>query len=372
MAIRFMEGFEVALDEPYFTRLYQTVSGTLDGTPNPTGRETGSAARSSSTGDLELTTPLLVASPDNTWFTNIAVKFVDTIGLATGTTVFPGLTIMRGASEQITIDFIPDNRDCGNFIKIRVARGGTVLGTTTLAMASTYWHYLEIKAVLRTGVNGSVEIKVSQQNNTTVQWLNLTGINTANSGSDGADTFRLRWSGNDTSGGHIDYDDWIIYDTTGGVNDTFLGPTTIIGMIPSGTGNTMNWTLDGGATSIADAWDDPYNAQSVADDDRRVTSDTVGLVALAALPNNAYLGSTTVRGIMVRTTMGMDSTGTRTIKHYLRNTVLPGETEGTKSFVVSSTSYVGNYEVFDVDPNTAGAFNTASLNGLETGVKMTA
>lgn len=370
--IRWVEGFEIALDEPYFARAY-TTTGVLNASPNPTGREQGFAARSDGNGDLELETPALSAV-SNTWFNGFAVKFVDNPGLPTGTTIFPGLTIKSGGSDQLTIDFVDANQQFGNQVIIKVRRGATVLGTSTVPIISGYWYYIEVKAVVRTGTNGSVEVKMGLLNAVTTDVINVTGINTANTGSDGADRMKLRWSNSGNASHRIDFDDWVVYDNTGALNNNFLGPVSIIGLTPNGTGATMNFTLQGTATSIADAWGDPVASQSTSQDDKKVSADTVGEIALAAYSNTAaYVTSgASILAVCVRTTAAMDSSGTRTIKHQVRDTVAAAEVTGTLAIVLSDTTMRDYEEIFESNPVTTNPWDKAALDGLQVGAKVTA
>jgi len=368
--LRHLESFDYAADEGYFDRYY-TRTGTLGGVAAvPPGREQGIGASSDSNTALVLTTPALSAV-SNTWIQGIGVYWGE---IQTGLTTFQGLSFMSGASEQVAIDFIPANTDAGSFVLVQARRGVAILGTSVLgAMTPTFWYYVEVKSVVRTGANGSIEVKVGFRNSPTVTVLTLTGINTANTGVDGADRMRIRWSTSGTAlANRLTYDDWYVCDSTGAANNDFLGPTTVLGFIPNGTGNTMTWSLAGGAASVQDALDDPANTQSVGNDDTRITADTVGQIALASYPNHTYLGNTTIRGIMVRSTAGMDTTGTRTIKHRLRNTTLPAETDGVSSFVLAGTTWVEYTEVFETDPNTAAAWTKAGLDGLEIGTRVSA
>lgn len=372
--LKFLESFDLAADEGYFDAAYGTRTGTLDATtPNPAGREQGNAAQANSNTALELTTKALVGSPSNTWFTGIGVQFIDAAGLATGLTAWQGISFMSGATEQCSLDFIPANTDAGNFVLIQARRGATILGTTTVGITPQFWYYVECNVVARTGTNGSIEIKMGFRNNATTAVLTLTGINTANLGSDGIDRMKLRWSTSGAAlGNRVAFDDWYICDNTTGTNNTYLGPTTILGLIPNGTGATQQWSLAGGAPSIQVALQDTFNSATTPGDDSRITAETIGQIALASYPNSTYLANTTVRGIMVRSRAGMDTTGTRTIKHRLRNTSTATETDGSLSFVLSGTAWAEYSEVFEVDPNTSVAWTKTGLDALELGARVTA
>lgn len=114
--------------------------------------------------------------------------------------------------------------------------GGTVLGTTDADVAPAgSWAYIEVKVVLH-DTAGSVVVYADG-----VNVLNLTGIDTRNGGTDPTiDRIQI-------FGGY--WDDLVILNGAGSVNNDFIGDVTVESILPSGNGTTSNGVgSDGNST----------------------------------------------------------------------------------------------------------------------------
>ena len=376
MTLRWIEGFERLQDETIAARLYTNVSGSFNHA-SIEGPRGGLCADSS---NLVARTPVLVGSVANTWVTGIAMR-VTAGQLDSAPAARPYISLRNSAGEQLKLEIIdaPDtSKPGGAYYKLRVMRGAVELARTVerfSGLASDLeWTYIEFKATVRTGVNGSFSLKFTKRKGTTqtATWdAANTGINTANQGSDGADRAEFAWT-TGSAGDRMGYDDIYILDSAGTVNNDFLNPVYIEGITPSANGNSTDWVLAGGATNLEDAWNEPVGSQSLAEDDKRVTSDAVGQISLATMTNLVDITNTTIIGVQARMFGKMETTGSRDVQiMYRKTTGGAAQTNGgTKTF--TSTAFDALADTQELDPNTGAAWTITNINGEELGVKLSA
>src|SRR6185436_10261763 len=183
--------------------------------------------------------------------------------------------------------------------------------------------------------------------------------NLANAGSNQADIWAIRTSTNFST--NVLIDDNYILDTTGSVNNDFLSPVIIEGILPNGAGTTTQWTPSAG--SNFDNVDDPGNA--VPDDAGAGgfnSSDTSGQKDTYAFQDlTQILG--TIHFVQLGTQLAMAAAGSRSIKTKFRDN---GGTEAdiaTKS--VASTAYDEFVDVMDLNPQSAAAWDVTDIQGGE-------
>lgn len=143
---------------------------------------------------------------------------------------------------------------------IELRRGdGTLLGTTSLGLTQSVYHYIEGEIVTATS-GATAKLWIDG-----VQALDLTGLNTANSGSNGWDTFRL------ASGQSMDtrFDDVYLCDGSGSLNITRRGDCRVDALYPTGAGANTGFTpLSGSNYQMVDETapdaDTTYNLAATA------------------------------------------------------------------------------------------------------------
>jgi len=381
MALRWFEGFEthrltVLMGRKYAAgATFATVTGTVAG-----WQSKGFCADCSNNGGtVDLTTPPLVGSVQNSWIMGWAWMMDDPGGLSSSQTTFPTVALHNSVGQQLQFEMVAynsENKPGGFYWRLQVRRGSTVLATSTKIFELSQWYYIEVKATVRTGTNGSFAMRWWTPFSTsatvdTFQGATITGINTANQGTDGADRARmsLQSAPLTSSADAIRADDWYVCDSTGSINNDYLGKQMIEEMQPNGNGNSIVWDLAGGATSVTDAWAESALAQSTTEDDKRVTSDVTDEKELATYTDLAVHLKNTIRGVMLHTDHKMDTAGQRNFVPLLRKTTgTPAESEGTQ-VLVTGTAVTGSSEVFELDPNTGAAWTQTNLNAAEFGVK---
>jgi len=372
MTLRWLEGAQGCRNTTIFSRLYAALAGTVGTTPSD---QFGRSLVAS--GNLVLTTPALVGSVQNTWV--VGFRFNMTSGvLDTSPSARPGMMFRDSVGEQVRIEAVDTSSSApGNSkFKLRVMRGATELARTVEEFSQNNsvnnWTYFEWKVTINTSTNGSFSLiwHTHKSKNNTATWdAANTGINTANQGTAGADRIRISW---DTGGtDQLTLSDIYVLDSVGSVNNDSVGEIYIEGLDPDGNGTTLDWNLAGGASSLEDAINEDAATQSVGEDDKGVTSDTVSDIELATMSNLSLITNATIVGIQVRMYGKMDTTGSRNIEFYYRKTTGSPATVGSGTLLaLTSTSFAGAADTRETDPNTAAAWVIADINAMQLGFQL--
>jgi hypothetical protein len=232
----------------------------------------------------------------------------------------------------------------------------TIIGAASVAtqMSSTRFHYVEWKVLFSTTV-GTVVVKLD---GTTI--FNLSGVNTGGANSDNVQIGPV--SGG-ASGWNQDYDDFWVCDTSGSVNNDFLGDRRIYTLYPSGNGNYSQLARTGGTAS------GNYTAVQEAQQDSDtsyVSSATAGQIdsyAFDDLPATAA----TVNAVQFNQVARKDDAGTRQIAPFQRNVTT--DSVGATSANLSS-SYDDIRTISEVSLQTASAWTVSEINASEFGTKI--
>lgn len=343
MALRWFEGFETHRVSSQLSRKYASTAGFGAGT-SEAGRVSGNAM----SGQIVLVSKSL--GLDNTWTIGFGLYVPANFTASTN-----GVYLEKGALEQVHVGFV---NTAGSF-NLTVQRGATVLGTTSANFAYGIWHYFELKVTVRTGTNGSYELRQNE-----ISVLSGTGVNTANAGSDGADIFALRCTNVANR-----WDDIYVCDSVdlgdGLPNNDFKGDSQIRGGLPNavgdvqqftpGTGTTHHTLVDDGATSA------PTDGTDVVHSDTNGQKELFGFGDLAAVNGNIY-------GLMICSQMAMNAAGARTLKHVYRN--LADAEFNPANFVVNSTAYTEFQDVLPINPISALPWTETEINDAQFGVEV--
>lgn len=236
---------------------------------------------------------------------------------------------------------------------LKVYRDTTYLGITPPGSfnAST-WHYIELKVVFSNTV-GSVEIKIDG----TTQ-LTLTDIDTSHSGNEQCTGIQLLGQANNP---WTFFDDLYICDTTGTVNNDFLGDITITTLYPTSDGNSSDFTPSTGTDHYALV----DEAQLVGDTDHNESS-TVGHKDLYGV--TTFSGTDNILGVQVVAAVKNTDTGTMSVRPLSRSGAIPADNEGD-SFTLSQTMKAAMH-VFEKEPTDDVAWTAAKVNAAEFGLKV--
>lgn len=378
MALRWLEAFQGSRNATIFSRLYTSVSGTLGSNfVDEFGRsQFGSAT-------LTATTPALVGSVQNTWIIGFGFQ-VSSGSLADAPSAFPFISLRDSVGEQLRCEIVADNaspaKPGGFYYKIRVMRGATELARTVQRfdgnISAEHRTYFDFRAVVRTSTNGSftLQYRTFKGASATATWSAAnTGINTANQGTDGSDRSQISWN-TGTGAAQVSFSDIYLCDNTGAKNNAELGPLYSEGLKPAGNGSTLQWTLAGTAVSIEDALNEAVATQNTTEDDRRITSDTVGDISLATMTDLSALvrAASTFIGMQVDLYGKMETVGSRDVQFFYRKTTGSPAQTGGGILDLDSTTIVGEADVQENDPNTGTNWVLADINGIQLGVELDA
>src|SRR4051812_5211725 len=124
-------------------------------------------------------------------------------------TAFIGMQMFDGTTTQVELRV-------NSTSQLYVTRNNTTLGTSTLALTpGSGWHYIEWQVTINS-TTGAAQVWVDN-----VSWLNLTNVNTNNSGT--AQVNKIRYSGMSSSSPGGYWKDMVWLDTASGINTTRLG-----------------------------------------------------------------------------------------------------------------------------------------------------
>lgn len=257
---------------------------------------------------------------------------------------FMALYSDSGSTSQVSLRF-------STIGQIQLYRGGTLVATSTRTLSLNQWNFIELKTHVD-DVSGTMEVRVDG-----VSWVTFSG-DTRNAGTSPA----IDVIGFGTYAGVNQYiDDLYICNTTGTVNNDFLGDVRIETIKPNANGSSSmftgsdgnkidNYLLVNEATpSAAD-----YVASSVAGDK--------DLYAFGDLSNPGSV----VKGVQINSFAAKSDTGLRSIT----NLVKSGATEATGSTTALSTSYNTTSDIKELDPATNAAWTVSGINGAEFGVRV--
>ena len=234
-----------------------------------------------------------------------------------------------------------------------VSRAGVVLGTSTAAplpVSTTIWGYIEMKVVISDTV-GSVEVRA---NGDPTPILNLTGQDTRNGGtSTNMDMVKLYASNGNWSG----WDDLYVCNTSGTVNNDFLGDVRVYTLSPTGAGSSTQFTPLGGA-NYTNVDEQPYNTTDY------VSSSNIGdidLYAMADVPAGTILGAQTVF-IAQKSDAGLGQ---------LRSVLRSGATNYFGATKVLASGWLTYQDTIrEVDPATSAVWTLSGINAIEAGAQV--
>lgn len=378
MTLRHVEGFDATIDDARLARFYESYSGSqLLSADN--GMHFGTGAEGF---DTVLRTLPLVSPNQNTWVVGFAFRPDNTTEVDSGGPAYPYVALRNDDGEQVRLEFFTDNpsstKPGGTYYKLRVMRGATELAATdqhfeiaTGADQNTGWIYFEWKVTVDNS-SGTFELKYHKRSGhpgeQTATWDSATSsLDTQDQTSTGVNRLELSWETGNISR-PVAFDDIYVLDSVGSVNNDYLGRVAVVVQKPAdpAAGDTNDWSLTGGAADLNDAWDE---LQSGGSDDKRVTSNTTNDVTLSQVDAVPFLLTTTIHGVVQQLSCKMETSGSLTLHHrWRKTTATAAETDGS-SFSVSSTTWTGDSDLRELDPNTAAAFVRADLDSYQHGLR---
>ena len=278
--------------------------------------------------------------------------FITTTGLTTDRTLIIGAAIkIKTATGNGYVYTLLDIANSSTGIRLKYANGelsvylNTTLinGTSGLSLSAGVWYYIEFKVYCDTTA-GTYEVRVG-------------GVNVLNGIVNTQYTSTLNYYSKvrlGVSTAYLSYDDLYICDSTGTVNNNFLGNCKVETLRPTGD-SVVTWTPDTGVINYTQI------DEQVIDDDTTYVEATTGK-DLYTYGNTA---NTTIQGVMITT----DVRQTDATDYTLNNVTKSGVTEISDNKFVGATGYTAKTTVVEQDPNTSTPWTQATLNAAEFGVE---
>ena len=330
MAMKWIEGFELAGGSDYLQRRYATALSSATSTP---GRLHGRYGRGT------LTTPSLGLT--GTWIIGFGI-FVPSAPDPDENYV----ALFRAGKEQLRLRV-----NASRYLEL--VRGVTTVETGVTKLALETWVYIELKVLVKGGATGTYEVRINQ-----VTEMSDTGVQTGFTTNDDADAVKL------VAGSSSRLDDIYVCDGTGSAHTDFLGEQVVEGVLPSGDGASTDWTPSTGSSHYA-LVDDPATGFDSAD---YVSATSTGLKDYYEFGNLSFI-SGNINGVAVGVMAALDAAGTRTVRARYRES---GGTEyGSASpFTVGSTSPAEQITIFGLNPLTASAWTPSEVNAAQFGIEL--
>jgi hypothetical protein len=254
------------------------------------------------------------------------------------------------ATEHLTVTI-----NTSGFLEVR--RGGvagTILATGTTPLTANTWYYIELKANIHDST-GSYTLLLDGATE-----LTASGVDTRNSGNGVAGGIKEGFG----SGADYWLDDWYVCDTSGSLNNDFLGGVKIECVLPqtdavaagSNAGLTPSTGTDHGA--LVDETD------ANGDTDHNFSS-TVGAKDTYNFPALALTGA--VKCTHLRLFCRKTDTGDRQLTPVTRSAGT--DYDGTPQVLTSVHGYTVR-EIRETDPATGVAWLVSGINSAEFGAKI--
>lgn len=229
----------------------------------------------------------------------------------------------------------------------------TLLATGVTPWGANVWHYFEIKIKIHS-TTGTIEVR--RDGNVEIA---ATGLNTRNGGAAGVinQVLLVGGGGNDPQ---AYFDDYVICDTNGSLNNDFLGDVRVSAIFPTGAGNSTQFTPSAGANyaavdEVSPNGDTDYvESSNVGDKDTYVYGD---------LPSAAGI----VKAVRILPYAKKTDAGGRTIVSVARL----GGTEVDSASKGLSTTYAYLPDIRETKPG-GGTWSITDVNNTEFGIKVDA
>ena len=233
----------------------------------------------------------------------------------------------------------------------RIGSGSDQLISTSGATAAARgWHYVELQVVQGTS-NGTLNVRANG-----VLAITLSGQNTIQGGGPLLTAFAGSVPGKPCPV-TVDVDDLYLADTSGTINNTFLGDVRVDALKAQANGALNQWTVEGASS----AW----QAVSDGDETTAIRAATAGLRQTFDVEALPVMSSPAIHGVQVTLLARKTDAGTGRV----RGLAVSGASTAVGPYIVLQEQLAWHTALFERNPNgnvqwTEGAFNAAEF-GLE-------
>ncbi len=231
-----------------------------------------------------------------------------------------------------------------------------LLGSTSAdVVRNDTYYFIEVKSTIDAAV-GAVEVRVNN-----VVKLTLTGVNSFGANAVGATPTRVTFYGTGNETFYVD--DFYALDSTGTDTTTYLGDVRAECLVTTAVGTYTDLSVVG----ATDAWDAVNDGAAPNDDTDYITTAAVNQKSTFNFSDTG-LPAGSVLGVQINILARKTDSGPRGIKPVIRS--------GGSDFLgteqnPSATSYSYLHEAWGKNPVSAAAWDIATVNALEAGVKLT-
>jgi hypothetical protein len=258
---------------------------------------------------------------------------------------FDLLRLRDAGTDQLTLRWNTDGT-------LSVTRAGTVLGTSSFALAVGTFYYIELKATIH-NTTGSFEVRVDGINR--LSGSNIDTQNTSNASANG-----IRFVGSSGLAQRYTLDDLYLCDGQGAANNSFLGDCRVDSYLPAADGANTGLTPSSGTTHFSLVDDATPNDDTDYNESATLgAKDTYGFADMAHNPASVF-------GVQINLNVKKDDAGFRQVKDVVRSagTDFPGTAQAV------STSYSYKSAMRETDPATSAPWTKAGVNGAEFGMEV--
>lgn len=329
MTLLFMDSFD-HYDTAQVGTKYTSGGGVIDTTTKRTGR-----------GSLQLTGGSGVLKNLDA---NTATVI---IGFAYRTTIFNGFIARLGDANTYQV-YLELNLNG----TINIVRGnGSVIATSVLSLQTNQWYYIELKVVFSD--TGSAVLRVNE-----VEWINANPADTTQTTNNYANFFQLIGVG---AGGSCYFDDLYVCNSSGSVNNDFLGDVQVEAIMPNADGSQNDWTPSAAADHYTLVDEIP---PATAD---YISSSNAGDIDLYAFPDLSIITGA-ILGIQVCAYEEKDDAEARVTRAKWKRA---GAVQNLGAANISvTTSYKYDLFIQETNPDDAAAFEIADINAGEMGIEL--
>jgi len=229
---------------------------------------------------------------------------------------------------------------------LSVVSNNITLGTGSVILSDNTWYYLEFMVFVN-AVTGTVDVRVNETSD-----ILLTNQDTLVSVTAEINTVRFT-AGN----GRQSLDDIVILDTSGTINNTFLGDVKIETLRINGAGNATAWDSTPGVDDYISVREESiaFIGSSTTNDISQFTKES--LVKL----------NTNIRAVVTNVSVKNSDSTPHAVRDNMRigATDYPGTTKN-----ITSTIYENKQWVQEVDPSTATTWASgAAVNAAQVGIE---
>lgn len=343
MAILYFEGFEVAILPAQLTTSGTATAGSPRSNAgsrchdftvgvNDTGTIGNSTLLSSDPSEMFFSVQLFSAAMTSNCY---SLLFYNQAGTSMGSFLFRGGNTITGTL-------------CGQ----------TITGTLT-SYANSTWFNLEIRIKIH-ATTGVITIKKDGLTDVDLQNVNTTQ-SAVNTGVGGFNFTRSSVFATTT----LSIDDIMIVDTSGSVNNTWIGDIRILGLMPNGNGNYSEMLgSDGNQTDnylLVD--ENPYSGSDYVEADTAGERDTYLLTDLT-LPSG-WTPLAVRQSAVAHETV---ATGTSLLEMGFRIDSTD-YWDSAKQMLMTTTATHYNGSIYELNPDTGLAWTDADIDGMEIGVR---